>query len=125
MKFLHTMVRITDVKKSLAFYQELLELNLSRTMELKSATLYFLQDETGCCEIELTHNHELPEGGYSHGGYFGHFAFATDNMDEFTKKLKKFGLDYIRVPFMITEKGPKIAFITDPDGYTIELIEKK
>lgn len=126
MKFLHTMIRVSDIDKSLKFYQEVLGLKLNRTKELKDkATLYFLTDEKSCCEIELTYNHELPEGGYSHGSYFGHLAFETENMDKFTEKLKQGGLDYDRAPFNITEEGPKIAFIKDPDGYSIELIERK
>lgn len=125
MKFLHTMIRILNVENSLKFYQELLGLKLSRTMELKDATLYFLADEKRCCEIELTYNHTPPENGYVLGTYFGHLAFETDNMDKFTDKLKNFGMNYERSPFNITETGPKIAFLKDPDGYNIEIIERK
>ncbi len=125
MKFLHTMIRVADIDKSLKFYQEVLGLKLSRTMELKDATLYFLADEKGTCEIELTHNHTIPEGGYKHGSYFGHLAFETHDMNKFTENLEKQGLEYAREPFMVTPKGPKIAFVNDPDGRSIELIEKK
>lgn len=126
MKYLHTMIRITDINKSLKFYQEIMGLKLSRTLELKDkATLYFLADERECCEIELTYNHTLPEAGYDHGTYFGHLAFGTDNLDEFTQKLKHHGMDYDIAPFNVTEKGPKIAFVKDPDGHSIEIIEKK
>ena len=125
MKFLHTMIRVADINKSLKFYQDLLGLKVSRTKELKDATLYFLTDEKGCCEIELTYNHTLPDGGYSHGNYFGHLAFETHDMDKFTEKLKNYGWEYDRAPFQITENSSKIAFIKDPDGINIELIEKK
>ncbi|OGI20608.1 MAG: hypothetical protein A2287_06285 [Candidatus Melainabacteria bacterium RIFOXYA12_FULL_32_12] len=126
MKFLHTMIRVSNIDESLKFYQEVLGLKVSKTMELKDkATLYFMTDERGCCAIELTYNHTLPEGGYNHGSYFGHLAFETENMDKFTEKLKQHGMDYDRAPFNITEEGPKIAFINDPDGYSIELIERK
>jgi len=125
MKFLHTMLRITNIEKSLNFYQNILNLKLSRTMELKDATLYFLTDEKSCCEIELTYNHTLPEGGYTHGNYFGHLAFETANMDKFSEKLTQYGMEYFRQPFNVTENGPKIAFIKDPDSIIIELIERK
>ena len=125
MKFLHTMIRITDPDKSLKFYQEILGLNLSRSMDLKDATLYFLSDEKGSCEIELTHNHKTPENGYEQGSAFGHLAFATNDMAKFTEILEKNNLEYFRPPFAVTEKGPVIAFIKDPDGTMIELIEKK
>lgn len=119
------MIRITDVEKSLKFYTELLGLKLLRTMELKTATLYFLSDERECCSIELTYNHEQPEGGYEMGTYFGHFAFETDDLDKFTEKLHAYGLDYTRPPFLVKEGGPKIAFLPDPDGYQIEIIERR
>ena len=125
MNFLHTMIRVKDIDKSLKFYQELIGLKQVKTMELKDATLYFVSDERGCCTIELTYNHELPEGGYNHGNYFGHLAFGTSDLDAFSEKLKAFGMDYTRPPFLVREGGPKIAFLTDPDGFPIEIIEKK
>ncbi|MDD3149935.1 MAG: VOC family protein [Candidatus Gastranaerophilales bacterium] len=124
MKFLHTMIRVKDIEKSLDFYQKIIGLKLSKTKELKDATLYFLSDKEGYTEIELTYNHTLPEDGYELGNNLGHFAFATDNMDNFTQKLKANGLNYYRVPFLLSGIGPKIAFIKDPDGIQIELIEK-
>jgi len=125
MKFLHTMIRVADIEKSLEFYQNILGLKLDRTKELPDATLYFLTDEAGCSEIELTYNHTLPEGGYELGNYFGHLAFQTDNMDKFSEILKQHGLAYFRPPFKITAVGSTIAFIKDPDGIQIEIIEKK
>lgn len=117
------MVRVLDYEKSLKFYQDVLGLKLDRTMELQGATLYFLKDSVSDVEIELTYNHEAPEGGYELGGNFGHFAFAVDSLDEFTEILKQNGLEYSRAPFEI-KPGLKIAFINDPDGMPIELIEK-
>lgn len=125
MKFLHTMIRVKNIEKSLDFYQNILGLKLSRTKELSDATLYFLTDETCSCEIELTHNKELPEGGYSLGSAFGHFAFETDDMNKFTELIKSKGIEYIWEPFKITPTGSTIAFIKDPDGYQIEIIETK
>lgn len=125
MKFAHTMIRVKDADKSLKFYKEIMGLKQIKQMELKNATLYFLSDEKECCAIELTHNHEQPEEGYKHGSYFGHLAFETDDIDKFTHKLKTTGTDYTRPPFLIKEEGPKIAFLEDPDGYQIEIIERK
>lgn len=125
MKFLHSMIRVADINKSLDFYQKIMDLKLNRTMELEDCTLYFLKDEETGIEIELTHNNELPEGGYKHGDAFGHMAFATTNMGEFSQKLSEFGYEYFYEPFLITPKGPNIAFVKDPDGNMIELIERK
>lgn len=124
MKLLHTMIRVSDIKKSLDFYQNILGLELSRTKELKDATLYFLTDEEKSFEIELTYNHQAPQGGYEIGSGFGHFALSTDNMDEFSKKLKENNYEYFREPFILSGHSLKIAFIKDPDGYQVEIIEK-
>ena len=69
-------------------------------------------------------NDETPENGYEIGTGFGHFAFSVKSLDEFTEKLHSFGYEYLYEPFDLNGKGTKIAFIKDPDGYEIELIEK-
>ena len=74
--------------------------------------------------IELTNNDETPKDGYEIGTGFGHFAFGVKSMDEFTKRLKELKYEYLYEPFDLTGKGSKIAFVKDPDGYEIELIEK-
>ncbi len=125
MKFLHTMIRVRDIEKSLNFYTGLIGLKQVKKMELKGATLYFVSDERECCTIELTHNHEQPESGYNHGNYFGHLAFETKDLDEFSRKLADFGMEYTRPPFPVKEGGPKIAFLNDPDGFAVEIIERK
>ena len=123
MKFLHTMVRVKDIEKSLAFYIDVLNMKLDHKKRLEDCWLYFLTDEENTCQIELTYNDETPEGGYELGSGFGHFAFSVDSLDEFTDKINKLGYSYLYPPFDLNGKGSKIAFINDPDGYEIELIE--
>ena len=123
MKFLHVMIRVADIEKSLKFYTELLDLNLTHKMRLSDCTLYFLSDEDGQTQIELTHNDESPQEGYELGKGFGHFAFETSSMEDFSKKLAEFGGTYHRDPFKLQGHDLKIAFIRDPDGYEIEIIE--
>ena len=123
MKFLHTMVRVKDIEKSLAFYTDVLNMKLDHKKRLEDCWLYFLTDEENTCQIELTYNDEIPEGGYELGSGFGHFAFSVDSLDEFTDKINKLGYSYLYPPFDLNGKGSKIAFINDPDGYEIELIE--
>lgn len=125
MKFLHTMIRVKNIEKSLKFYQELLGLKLSKEMRLDDCTLYFLSDEHGEVQIELTYNDETPAAGYENGTGFGHFAFGVNSMDEFSQKLKAFGGQYMYEPFELSAAGSTIAFVKDPDGYEIELIETK
>ena len=124
MKFLHSMIRVRNIENSLKFYTELLNMKLAEKRRLEDCWLYFLTDENNTCQIELTYNDETPNGGYSIGNGFGHFAFEVESFDEFTKKLNNLGYKYLYEPFDLTGKGSSIAFIKDPDGYEIELIEK-
>lgn len=124
MKLLHTMIRVKDIKKSLEFYEKLIGLKPVKKMRLDDCTLYFLSDEIGEVQIELTHNDETPENGYEIGSGFGHFAFQVDSMDKVTKKLKELGYEYLWEPFQLSAAGSTLAFVKDPDGYEIEFIEK-
>ncbi len=131
MKFLHSMIRVKDIDKSLAFYGELLGLNLISKSSLSDCDLYFLGEDKDTCQIELTYNYETPEDGYENGNAFGHFAFATDNMEEFSNKLISMGYEFLYEPFELElkdEKGTssfkKIAFVNDPDGNEIEIIQE-
>ena len=124
MKFLHTMIRVKDIEKSLKFYTEVLDMKLDHKKRLEDCWLYFLSDEEKTCQIELTYNDETPEEGYQNGNAFGHFAFSCENLDKFSEKLNSLGYKYLYEPFDLNGKGSKIAFITDPDGNEIELIEK-
>ena len=125
MEFLHAMIRVKDIEKSMKFYTELLEMKLLREKQLDDCTLYFLTDKNGILQIELTYNNETPKDGYEVGTGFGHFAFKVESMDEFTKKLNELGYEYLYEPYKLSSTGSTISFIKDPDGYEIELIEKR
>ncbi len=130
MKFLHAMLRVSELQKSLEFYTKLFGLKLSYTANLEDCTLYYLKDEITGVEIELTDNFKKPENKYLVGETFGHFAFEVDNFDEFSKKVEDMGYQYLYEPFDLTlnegdnKRVLKIAFIKDPDGNEIEIIEK-
>ena len=124
MKFLHSMIRVKDIDASLKFYTEVLDMKLVEKKRLEDCWLYFLSDSDNTCQIELTYNDETPEQGYTLGNGFGHFAFQLNSLDDFTKKINRLNYEYLYEPFDLTGKGSKIAFIKDPDGYEIELIEK-
>ncbi len=123
MKFLHTMIRVKNIEKSLDFYTKLFNLEVVEKRRLDDCWLYFLEDKQTGFQIELTYNDETPKNGYEIGSGFGHFAFGVDSLEEFTQKLKQYNYKYLYKPFDLTGKGSKIAFIQDPDGYEIELIE--
>lgn len=124
MKFLHSMIRVKNIDEALRFYTELLNMKLDHTKRLDDCELYFLNDESECVQLELTYNDETPKEGYENGDAFGHFAFACDDLNEFTKKMDNLGYKYLYEPFDLNGKGSKIAFINDPDGNEIEIIEK-
>lgn len=132
MKFLHSMIRVKNIENSLRFYQELLGLKLISKSSLEDCDLYFLGENENACQIELTYNYETPKDGYQNGNAFGHFAFETENMEEFTKKVEKLGYEYLWQPFELELKDEtgkssfkKIAFLKDPDGNEIEMIEEQ
>lgn len=123
MKFLHVMLRVKDIDKSMDFYTKLLDMNLVNTVLLDDSVLYFLVDEDGQTQIELTANFNNPEEGYSNGNAFGHLAFGVHSLDEFSVKLSSMGYEYLYEPFLLGEIGQRIAFIKDPDGNEVEIIE--
>lgn len=132
MKFLHSMIRVKNIEESLKFYQELLELKLISKSSLEDCDLYFLGENETECQIELTYNYETPQNGYQNGNAFGHFAFETQNMAEFSKRVEKLGFKYLYEPFELELKNDDgtssiklISFINDPDGNEIEIIENK
>ncbi len=124
MKFLHAMIRVADIDEAMRFYKDLIGLKPSRTLRLEDCMLYYLLDEKTGVEIELTHNDETPEEGYTTGSAFGHFAFEVDNMDELAQRVENLGYEWVYEPFYMEEAGLKVAFISDPDGNMIEFIAK-
>ena len=117
------MLRVKNIEKSLEFYTKVMRLEITSTMRLDDCTLYFLSDKDRTCEIELTYNDDTPEEGYDIGNAFGHLAFKVDSLKDFEKDLIKYGYNYLYSPFDLNGKGSIIAFVKDPDGYEIELIE--
>ena len=122
MKFLHAMIRVKDVEKSLEFYQKLLNMTIAKKKRLDDCELIYLEDEEHTAQIELTVNDEIPKEGYVNGNAFGHFAFSVDSMEKFTEKLHALGYEYFYEPYVVFS-GTKIAFVKDPDNNETELIE--
>jgi lactoylglutathione lyase len=119
MKYLHTMVRVTDIEQSLRFYRDALGLKeLSRKDYPQGRyTLVFLGapgDEQA--QVELTHNWD-PEA-YSGGRNFGHLAYAVENIYETCKRLMDHGVIINRPP-----RDGRMAFVRSPDQVSIELLQ--
>lgn len=124
MKFVHAMIRVQNLEKSMEFYTGLLDMNKTGEVKLDDCTLYYLSDEDGQTQLELTYNNETPEGGYANGNAFGHFAFETDKMNDFTERMNKYGYKYLYEPFFMPEINMYIAFLKDPDENEIEILAK-
>lgn len=120
MKYLHTMVRISDVEKSLHFYRDLLGLKEVRRSDNEKGryTLIFLaapgQEET---PVELTYNWD-PEV-YTGGRNFGHLAYEVDDIYAFCERMMKAGVTINRPP-----RDGRMAFVRSPDNISIEILQK-
>lgn len=124
MKFVHAMIRVQNLEKSMEFYTGLLDMNKTGEVKLDDCTLYYLSDEDGQTQLELTYNNETPDGGYANGNAFGHFAFETGKMNDFTERMNKYGYKYLYEPFFMPEINMYIAFLKDPDENEIEILAK-
>lgn len=125
---LHTMIRVFDLDKSIDFYTRLMGMRLSRRADFEEGrfTLAFLGygDEIDHSVIELTHNWDRTDP-YTHGTGFGHLAIATDDVRSLCAALAAEGVKITRAPGPMKHGSAVIAFVEDPDGYKIELIERK
>ena len=128
MRMLHTMIRVLDLEKSIAFYCGQLGMNLIRRKDYESGrfTLAFVGygDEDDTSVIELTHNWDQKEP-YALGSAFGHMALGVRDIYKTCERLAAAGVKIPRPPGPMKHGGSVIAFIEDPDGYKIELIERK
>ena len=126
-RLLHTMIRVRDLDASLNFYTSQLGMKLLRKRDYPSGkfTLAFVGygDETNSTVIELTHNWEQAEP-YNLGGAFGHLAIAVPDVYKACESLAAAGVKIPRPAGPMAHGGSVIAFIEDPDGYRIELIER-
>src|SRR5271169_112496 len=127
MRILHTMLRVGDLEKSLAFYTEVLGMKLLRRNDYAEGkfTLAFVgyDDETRSAAIELTHNWGVEK--YEPGNAFGHIAIEVEDAYAACEKIKLRGGKVVREAGPMKHGSTIIAFVEDPDGYKIELIQKK
>lgn len=127
MRILHTMLRVGDLPKSIAFYTEVLGMTLLRQKEYPEGefTLAFLGygDEGAHTAIELTYNWGVEK--YDLGNAFGHIALEVDDVYQATALIRHKGGKILREAGPMNAGSTIIAFVQDPDGYQIELIGKK
>ena len=122
MELLHTCYRVTDPERSIAFY-EALGFEKRRELPIRDEAMnYFLGiPGRGGPELELTHNFGVHS--YELGTAYGHIAVAVEDMEASLAQLAGKGIEPEKPPYRVREGGSLIAFVRDPDGYRIELIE--
>ena len=126
MQFLHTMLRVGDLQRSIDFYTRVLGMKLLRTTDRpeQKYTLAFLGFAANPeqAEIELTYNYGVER--YEHGTAFGHIALGVDDARAACERIRAAGGRVTRDAGPVAGGSTVIAFVEDPDGYKIELIER-
>ncbi|MEM1994592.1 MAG: VOC family protein [Nitrososphaerales archaeon] len=124
MKFLHTSITVKNMDATIAFYTKHLGLKLLRRREIpeNNAEVAFLTDEAHSTELELTYWRD--KKSYEEGDQLDHLAFEVEDLDTTIKKMKNEGVEVAKEPYMLKGGSRRLAFIKDPNGIWIELIEK-
>ena len=126
MRFLHTMLRVGDLQRSIDFYTKVLGMQLLRTSDnpeyqYKLAFLGYGSNPEHA-ELELTYNYGVDS--YDMGTAYGHIALSTEDIYATCEQVRSLGGNITREPGPVKGGSTVIAFITDPDGYKVELIER-
>jgi lactoylglutathione lyase len=128
MKFLHTMLRVGDMQRSVDFYTRIIGMTVIRTRDMpdQKYSLTFLGfgrgNEDGGAELELTYNYGVDR--YELGTAFGHLAVGVPDVAATCERIKVAGGKVVREAGPVKGGTTVIAFVEDPDGYKIELIEQ-
>jgi lactoylglutathione lyase len=127
MRILHTMLRVGDLQRSIDFYTKLLGMKLLRTTDRpeQQYTLAFVGYGTNPdhAELELTYNYGVDK--YDLGSAYGHIAIAVEDVAKTCEDIATHGGTITRAAGPVKGGTTVIAFVQDPDGYKIELIERK
>jgi lactoylglutathione lyase len=123
MKYLHTCYRIGDVDRSVEFYGKL-GFEEIRRMPIRDEAINVFMNMPGDGDIprlELTYNHGVDS--YDLGDGYNHIALGVEDLDSTLSGLAEGGVEPEKPPYQVSDGGPRICFVRDPDGYRVELIE--
>lgn len=127
MRFLHTMLRVGNLEKSIEFYTQVMGMKLLRKNDYPDGkfTLAFLGygEESETTVLELTHNWDT--SSYDLGNGFGHLAIAVDDVYKACERIRTAGGKVVREPGPMQHGSTILAFVEDPDGYKLELLSEK
>jgi len=125
-RILHTMLRVSELPRSVHFYTEILGMKVLRTLDqpTEKYTLIFLgyADESESSVLELTYNYGVDK--YDVGTGFGHIAIGVSDIKQVSEQIENQGIELSLKPTKLKGTDEIIAFLSDPDGYKIELIER-
>ena len=126
LRILHTMLRISNIQRSIDFYTQILGMKVLRTLDQpdEKYTLIFLGfgKESETCVLELTYNYGVST--YELGNAYGHIAIEVSDIQQVTTAIKRRSVQFSLEPTQLKGSNEIIAFLTDPDSYQIELIER-
>ncbi|MFK7966524.1 MAG: VOC family protein [Burkholderiaceae bacterium] len=124
-KLIHTMIRVLDAEKSMQFYDLAFGMKVSHKLDYPDFALIYLRGTETDAEIELTVNKDRTEP-YTHGDGYGHYAFAVDDLEGSFAHMTANGIE--PTPIKEFKDGETLLarffFVTDPDGYKIEVLER-
>jgi len=121
MELIHTCYRITDPDRSVAFY-EALGFEKRRELPIRDEAINIFMGLPGDDDrLELTYNFDVDS--YELGTGYGHIALTVDDLDGTLEQLAGQGIEPERPPYTVREGGSRLCFVSDPDGYRVELIE--
>ncbi|MDO5632777.1 MAG: VOC family protein [Paracoccus sp. (in: a-proteobacteria)] len=124
-KYIHSMIRVLDEARSVAFYETAFGLRVAERLDFPDFTLIYLSNDEAATELELTVNKGRTEP-YDLGDGYGHVAFSVDDVDAEHARLTAAGLS----PRKLVDFAPggqviaRFFFVTDPDGYQIEVLQR-
>ncbi len=122
-ELIHTCYRITDIDRSVAFYEKLGFEEKSRMPIGDEATNVFMGLPDDGSRLELTYNHGHDEP-YDLGTGYGHIALRVDDLDGVLGQLARDGIEPEKPPYTVRDGGSRLCFVRDPDEYRVELIER-
>jgi lactoylglutathione lyase len=124
-KLIHTMIRVLDLDRSISFYDQAFGFTPSQQLDFETFALVYLRSNENDMELELTLN-KGETTPYTHGSGYGHVAMCVDDLDSEHQRLRQLGIE----PTDIVEFAPddkllaRFFFVTDPDGYEIEVLQR-
>ncbi len=123
-ELIHTCYRITDIDRSVDFYTRLGFEEVGRMPIRDEATNVFMGLPGDGARLELTYNHGQQEP-YDLGTGYGHVAVTIDDLDGVLERLAAQGIEPEKPPYTVRDGGSRLCFVRDPDGYRIEMIERR